>query len=369
MPPDLPRTIDIAKVLNKKIEGDEESLIRAIEWAVDKRVDIINISAGIDRRIFLYNPCKGNCNLCMKGMWAAEKVPLFLASAGNTKDTICPARSGVKNSSSKVIAVGAENRKTNKRHKWSAKGTRYSVGEFSFQILDNKDDIKERLAHFEEMGIRLWEEKKYEEAIPYIEFLLECSIQNRMDEEYVYLYKDKLNRLNSLIGDSYLNNGNPEKAEIYYKKALNGRYFDPAYADNLEYGINLGLGISLMHQEKFQESLLYLSKSLKIFTSRNISYSDKRLFEVFDSIAFCNSNLGKFKEALRYYFKCHEYCLEHLPNSDYYYGLCLFNIATTYFKLKDSENALKFLKKSKTNIFKNKRLIDSYYELMNLINK
>lgn len=68
-----------------------------------------------------------------------------------------------------------------------------------------------------------------------------------MDEEYVYLYKDKLNRLNLLIGDSYLNNGNLEKVEIYYKKVLNGRYFDFVYVDNLEYGINLGLGISLMY--------------------------------------------------------------------------------------------------------------------------
>lgn len=108
---------------------------------------------------------------------------------------------------------------------------------------------------------------------------------------------------------------------------------------------------------------------MKIFISRNILYLDKRLFEVFDLIVFCNLNLGKFKEVLRYYFKCYEYCLEYFLNFDYYYGLCLFNIVIIYFKLKDSENVLKFLKKLKINIFKNKRLIDSYYELMNLINK
>lgn len=129
---DLLWIIDIVKVLNKKIEGDEEFLIRVIEWVVDKRVDIINISVGIDRRIFLYNFCKGNCNLCMKGMWVVEKVFLFFVFVGNIKDIICLVRLGVKNLFSKVIVVGVENRKINKRYKWFVKGMRYFVGEFLF---------------------------------------------------------------------------------------------------------------------------------------------------------------------------------------------------------------------------------------------
>ncbi|MBK8041733.1 MAG: S8/S53 family peptidase [Haliscomenobacter sp.] len=134
----------------------------AINWAVDKEAHIINVSAGFDRQFWFYNPCKGTCRICKAAEKAAGKVFAFYASAGNNGRTVCPARSGVYNPDSKVIAVGSSNAATGEKEKWSGIGNIYSPGTINFQSIKKTRSNESRLALIEKMMFSVWENKEYE---------------------------------------------------------------------------------------------------------------------------------------------------------------------------------------------------------------
>lgn len=177
----------IAKVLDRNISGNEDNLINAINWAVSKGADIINISAGINRQLWFYNSCKGNCKLCKTAEAAAEKVFAFFAAAGNNSKTVCPARSGVYNKKSKVISVGASDPKSGNKKEWSGEGTIYSPGEIRFYSIKHGIPNINKLSLFEKMGQELWEQKKYEEAIKYYLLIENGLIDSKMEEEKIIL--------------------------------------------------------------------------------------------------------------------------------------------------------------------------------------
>lgn len=69
---------------------DELNVMRALEWAVDKGANIVNISAGFKRA----KPCKGDCDLCqLVSEVSSQGIAVIVAAGNNQKveDSIdCP---------------------------------------------------------------------------------------------------------------------------------------------------------------------------------------------------------------------------------------------------------------------------------------
>lgn len=87
----------IAKVLNSEGRGSRTNILDAIEWCVNKGVDIINMSLGGHA-----TPRDGSCHLCRMVDWAASQGVTVVVSAGNEGEygkntTSCPAnaRTGI----------------------------------------------------------------------------------------------------------------------------------------------------------------------------------------------------------------------------------------------------------------------------------
>lgn len=95
------------KVLNNEGYGSKKALIKGIQWAASRKVNIINISAGIYPKKWGFLDCEGTCNVCRAAEVAAEQGVQVIAAAGNTPGiTMCPGTSPF------VIAVEAYDMET-----------------------------------------------------------------------------------------------------------------------------------------------------------------------------------------------------------------------------------------------------------------
>lgn len=119
----------IAKILSNNGEGSEKDMIKGIEWAKEKGVRFINLSAGIEQRSFLNLwECKGTCKLCQAAYNLKSSNTMLFAAAGNNGKTVCPAKVGLLYQDSSVISVGATDAAGN-NNKWSGKGNLYAPGD------------------------------------------------------------------------------------------------------------------------------------------------------------------------------------------------------------------------------------------------
>uniref|UniRef100_UPI002AA69199 S8 family peptidase n=1 Tax=uncultured Methanomethylovorans sp. TaxID=183759 RepID=UPI002AA69199 len=105
----------VAKVFSGNGGGAElTNILDAIEWAVDNKMDVVNMSLGSE-----LPGCDGTCHLCRAADWAAENEVTVMLSAGNSgsrKGTItCPANSKYS------LAVGALD-KVHKIAEFSSRG-------------------------------------------------------------------------------------------------------------------------------------------------------------------------------------------------------------------------------------------------------
>jgi subtilisin family serine protease len=124
----LGATSDIYNVKILPTKGKSRSinsLLKGIRWCVEKRMRIVNISAGI------YQPsCSGNCELCTAVKEASDNNVIVVAAAGNRHGiTSCPAKAGMHGVP--IIAVGATD---NLRvAPYSSEGNIYAPGDTKYK--------------------------------------------------------------------------------------------------------------------------------------------------------------------------------------------------------------------------------------------
>lgn len=78
-------------------EGTVDAIVRGLDWigANEPSATIVNISAGIDGRRWLFWRCEGDCDLCRATKRLADKGHEVVVAAGNRPyETLCPARLG-----------------------------------------------------------------------------------------------------------------------------------------------------------------------------------------------------------------------------------------------------------------------------------
>jgi subtilisin family serine protease len=96
------------KVMDSDGRGTEETLIKGIQWAVQRKAVAVNISVGIYRKKWGLFECKGDCKLCRSAEIAAKAGVAIYAAAGNERGkTYCPATVGVRKKDSGVHSVAA----------------------------------------------------------------------------------------------------------------------------------------------------------------------------------------------------------------------------------------------------------------------
>lgn len=109
------------KVLDDSGLGTKEALIEGIQWAISRKPTVINISAGICVKKWLFWDCKGDCDVCQAANEAVEKGIVVVAAAGNQPNTTyCPGTSGVKGGA--VMAVEAFDMETLSHASYSGVG-------------------------------------------------------------------------------------------------------------------------------------------------------------------------------------------------------------------------------------------------------
>ena len=118
----------ICKILSNDGKGKAENIIKGIKWAESQHVRLINLSAGIDNRRWLgLWDCKTTCDVCKTALNLGDKVMLF-AAAGNNGHTVCPAKVGLQEGNTSVVAVGATKVDSNEAESWSGTGNIYTNG-------------------------------------------------------------------------------------------------------------------------------------------------------------------------------------------------------------------------------------------------
>ena len=149
---------------------------------------------------------------------------------------------------------------------------------------------------------------------------------------------EEVSRLYLLIGNSYFQKDNLEKALIYYKNCLKIR---EEIGD--KYGISQvfnNLGLIYRKQSNYSEALICYQKSLKIKE------------EIGDKISIANTlnNIGNvyfflkdFDQSLQYFKKSLDFKLNSGKTDN---GASLFNIGNVYYEQKKYDEALVFLKRS-----------------------
>jgi Subtilase family/Tetratricopeptide repeat len=76
------------KVVDRSGLGKEGDIVRGIDWAIEQKVDVVNLSLGVER-----TRCRGHCKLCKAAKRAIDQGILVFAAGGNTAGAVaCPAR-------------------------------------------------------------------------------------------------------------------------------------------------------------------------------------------------------------------------------------------------------------------------------------
>lgn len=100
-------------------------------------------------------------------------------------------------------------------------------------------------------------------------------------------------------------------------------------------------GDLLFNKKSFNEAFLYYNTALTI--SNNICASYDSIIDLNNKLAICKIKTLCYEEALAYLCKCYSYILESTNKSNY--QNCTFNIALTYKKLKNYDNAILYINK------------------------
>ena len=124
-------TIYNVKALDSKGRGTMDNLIKAIDWCIERKIKLINISAGINYKKFGLFDCNGTCKLCKAAERAVNNGSMVFAAAGNeANETYCPATAGVKRGVG-IWAMGAVDL-DNKKLPDSGTGNFYALGTVNF---------------------------------------------------------------------------------------------------------------------------------------------------------------------------------------------------------------------------------------------
>ena len=117
----------ICKILSSDGKGTADNIIKGLNWAASHDIRIINLSAGIDNRIWHgLRSCKGTCNVCQAAYELRKKNITIVAAAGNDGKTVCPAKVSLYYADSNVLSVGAIDSDTGQKANWSGEGQVYS---------------------------------------------------------------------------------------------------------------------------------------------------------------------------------------------------------------------------------------------------
>jgi Tfp pilus assembly protein PilF len=96
------------KVVDQSGIGKEGDMVRGIDWAIEHKVDILNLSLGIER-----TRCRGNCKLCKATKRAIDKGIFVFAAGGNTSGVVaCPARLATRGQPGIVARIVVEDQET-----------------------------------------------------------------------------------------------------------------------------------------------------------------------------------------------------------------------------------------------------------------
>jgi subtilisin family serine protease len=118
------------KVLDKNKRGFEESIIRGIRWAIQRKVNTIGFSIGQEKN------CNKKCKLREIINEAITKGIIITAAAGNDPEkSFCPAKC------KRVISVGATNASGDKIADYSSKADFYLPGSISLLPYNKKINI------------------------------------------------------------------------------------------------------------------------------------------------------------------------------------------------------------------------------------
>lgn len=119
--------VDIVNVKCFKSSGfaTEFDLKRGLRWCMDRKIEIINISGGVD------DPsCQGDCNLCRTAIQVGDSGSIIQVAAGNNpKHPLCPGKAGFK--SDAIYTIGAYDVRAGRIADYSAMGENYgNVGDW-----------------------------------------------------------------------------------------------------------------------------------------------------------------------------------------------------------------------------------------------
>ncbi len=119
----------ICKILSSDGQGTAENIIKGMKWAESQKVRIINLSAGIDNRIWHgLKSCNGTCEVCKTAYNLKNSNIYIAAAAGNNGKTVCPAKVSLYYQDSYVYSVGALDAETGTKVSWSGEGKVYMPG-------------------------------------------------------------------------------------------------------------------------------------------------------------------------------------------------------------------------------------------------
>jgi len=292
----------VAKVLDENCEGTEENLIKAIDWLVKQKVDCANLSIGIDRTNFLgFNKCKGTCKLCKKAISAASEIIYFAVSAGNNKNTTCPARASIYFKDCNIHAIGAKNPKTNKKEKWSGEADRYLNGTFKIIPASSNLTDKEKASFYEQTAVEAWESGKHEDALKLYKRMLDCFDRKNNPIPHTKIIS-KIIKLCSILADKWLNNSDYKMAESYYQEQLKWMNNSSHNEDiNLRFGSSIYLGMCIAKQKRYIEALHLLKNSESIVEDKKLKVTDRRLLDLYNLLGLCCLSTGQFELGIKYY--------------------------------------------------------------------
>ena len=321
----------IGKVLDERKAGDEATLIEAINWAREQRPDVLNLSLGIDRTFLGLNFCRGGCKLCRAAKRAAEEIRVVLAAAGNYGNTTCPARSGLLDKHSKVVAIGALNTATNAPESWSGKGNRYHPSDYRLLYHPELPRQTERLAVVEREARTLLQQKKYREAAKLFRYLQEHTA-TLTEHDYSARFKQLHALASGGIADALLNDVRYREAEQAYVVHLRELIRSNVGGDlnNSIFGSYVYLGVTQKHLGTYDNARENLETARAMLESGDVQCDDRRTFDLYEALGFIYLNTKAFVGAVAMLEKCLGVDPQVIDPTAYEYNSVLLNLASAY---------------------------------------
>ena len=228
----------------------------------------------------------------------------------------------------------------------------YAEKAYKFSIINKNKEIELRSLYA--IGYILNEQKKWEEALSYLEKSRDLGIKYKRNDRLVYIYYQ--------LGNNCLENYDFDKAIENYLEVI--KYAD--LSENTRYkiaGFNQ-IGLTYFKMKKYEEALNNFIISMELRQSNNI---DDQLIVNKLNIALCYRKLSKFNKALEYFLDliidCDSCNNENLAKI--YLG-----IGNTYLDLKEyskaKENIIKILG---MNIEEEALFTDAYSSLAEIYEK